>query len=249
MGFDELIKRFDILIDQNNRTFTNDAVVAFLGGFSGAFFAFLLSLLDNRISKKRDRYFKHKNAMVKMEYVLVKHQDEVNRLVYLLKNTIEILEQGIFTHNRFPGLNVTEGIELELGDINLINEVSNYWLSVERVNNDCNSLNRLLETLQRIAISGAIPNGENFVHLIELMKSLMKYLRELFIDEDITLNAYICILLDKEKNTSEFRKLQRLYKIVEHKITKQQINKVKKEIYKEMSKRKKKDSKRLNQVK
>lgn len=247
--FDKLINRLDILIAQNDKTFTNDAIVAFLGGFSGAFFAFMFGRFAGDVDKKKERYLKHQHAMVKMEYLLVKHQDKVSRLVYLLRNTINILKSGKFTHNRFPGLNVIEDIELELGDINLINEVSNYWLSVERVNNDCNSLNRILEALQQIVISGVMPHRDNFIHLIGQMELLMKYLEEPFIEENITLNAYIRILLEKERGMSEFRKLLKLYKITEHKVSTQQINKIKKEIYKEINKRKKEDTERLRNKK
>lgn len=47
--FEEIIERLDILTSQNNKTFSNDAIIAFLGGFSGAFFAFIFGRFANYI--------------------------------------------------------------------------------------------------------------------------------------------------------------------------------------------------------
>lgn len=244
-GFDQLVSKIDILIDQNNKTFSQDALVAFLGGFSGAFFAFLLSGLAAYISKRRERYVKHKNAVVKMEYILVKHQDKVGLLIFLLENTIAILKKGNFTYNRFSGLNIVEGIELDLADINLINNVSNYWLSVERVSSDCNSLNRILEVLQKVLLSGTPPHADNFKHLINQMESILKYLKGPFLDENVELNAYIRAIIAVENKNSELKKLLAFYRITEHKVTQAQIDKIKKTIYKEIEERVKEEKKRL----
>jgi len=248
-NFDRFTQYLDALISQNNKTFSNDAIIAFLGGFSGAFFAFIFGRFANLMNKKRDRYLEHKKAMVKMEYLVIKHQDKVNRLVFLLNNTIEIINNGKFTHNRFLGLNVTEDIELELADIGLINEVANYWQSVERINNDCNSLNRILETLQQVILSGTIPHKDNFAHLVEQMKSLKQYLEKLFIDENIGLNAYLRILLKKNKKQPEIKRFLKLYAVKEIKIDRTDIVRVKKQIYKEINKREKEDSARLAKAK
>jgi len=160
--FEKLPSDLDMLIFEGNKTFSNNAIIAFLGAFFGAFFAFIFSRFTNFINRKRERYLKHKHAMVRMEYVLIKHQDKVSRLIYLLDNTIKIISNSKFTHNRFSGLNLLENIELELADIKLINEVANYWQSAERVNSDCASLNRILETLQQILLSKNAPSRQFF---------------------------------------------------------------------------------------
>lgn len=245
---DKLVNRVDTLISQNDKAFPNGAIIAFLGGFSGAFFAFIFERFAGYISKKRERYYKHKNAMVRMEYVLVKHQDKIGRLVFLLNNTIDILKGRDFTHNRFTGLNTVEGLELELGDINLINDVSNYWLSVERVNSDCDSINRILETLQKIGLSGIKPHDANFIQLIKLMEQLRQYLREVFLDENTQLNAYLRILMAEENRKSGISKFLNLYRVVEIKVSKNQIDKIKKKIYEEIKARKAEDKERLSKI-
>lgn len=238
-----------MLISRNNKTFSNEAIVAFFGGFFGAFFAFTFGRLADFIGRERERYLKHKNAMVRMEYAIVKHQDMVSRLTYLLDGTIKIISAGKFTHNRFSGLNVLEDIELELADIGLINEVANYWQSVERVNSDCSSLNRIIEMLQELILSGKRPHKDNFDHLVEQMGSLKQYVEDLFIKENIELNARLRIILEKDRKQSGIQKFIRLYRITDAKIDPANITKLKKQINKEIDKRVKEDSARLAKFK
>ena len=176
----ELIRQVNVLISKNNKTFSNDAIIAFLGGFSGALFAFLFDRLAAYLSKRRERYMKHKNAVIRMEYILVKHQDKINRLIYLLKGSIDTFKRNIPTNNRFNPLNEEAGIELELGDIDLINEVSNYWLTIERVNNDCDSFNRMIVGMQTAMLSGIKIHNDMYKNAIEQMEEVIKYLKMLY---------------------------------------------------------------------
>lgn len=231
-------------ISSNSESFSRDAWIAFLGGFSGAAAAFLFDRLADLISKRRERYIKHKNAMVRMQYQLAKHQDRVGRLIFLLEGARDIISKGIYTHNRFPEINIIEDLELELGDIDLINEVANYWLSVERVNGSSDSLNRILDTLQQVALTGVQPAGENFTHLVEQITSFVDYLKKIYMGENIKLDAYLRILLKRDEETPSLQMFFTFYRIPKEKVYDAEIRKVQRTIKNEMAEREELDMER-----
>lgn len=94
-----------------------------------------------------------------------------------------------------------------------------------------------------------MPHKDNFVHLVKQIKSLKEYLKDLFIDENIELNAYLQILLKKDKKESEIKRLLRFYSVTKIEIAKADVVKIKKQIYKEIDKRVKEESVRLAKIK
>jgi len=81
------------------------------------------------------------------------------------------------------------------------------------------------------------------------MRSFKQYLENLFIDENVELNAYLRILLEKDKRQSKVDRFFSSYKIRAIKIDKTDIAKIKKQIHKEIDKRAKEDKTRLERVK
>lgn len=245
---DKLTYNLEQLVAQGNKTFSKEALIAFLGGFSGAFFAFIFERLATRQDKRRERYKKHRDALVKIEYIVVKQQDGVNRLIYLLKSSAEKMsqEQPALPANRFPKLKIFDDIELDLGDINLINEVSDYWLSVDRVNNDTETINRLLDSINTALLSDIKVDRRNFVHVADNMNSLADHLKDNVLDENVSLDAYVVLLMEKENARNKIVKALQGYKIIEYTIDKVAREKKKLEIYKEIKNRIEQDRERIS---
>ena len=247
-GMDMVIYNLEQLVAQGNATFSREAVIAFLGGFSGAFFALLFERMATQQDKKRERYKKHHDAVVKVEYTLVKQQDNISRLVYALESSsVNLMQQPpVLPANRFPKLKILEDIELELGDIDLINEVSDYWLAIERVNADTETINRLLDSMNTALLSGITLARGNFEHVSNSMKSLAKHLKNNVLDENVSLNAYVVLLLERESARNKILKALQGHKIIEHNIKPEAREGKKQEIYTEIETRSVRDEERLN---
>lgn len=244
---DKLISNLETLINQTNQNFSREAWIAFLGGFSGAFFAFLFERLSSEQDKRRTRYKRHHDALVRVEYTIVKQQDNISRLVYSLESSVQKLRQNppVMPAHRFPKLKILEDIELDLGDINLINEVSDYWLTIERINTDTETINRLLDSLNTALLSGINVAVKNFEHLAENMEGLASFLKNIALDENISLNAYIVLLLERESDRTAFKKALQGYRIIEHEIAIADREKKKQEIYAQIKQKETTDSERL----
>jgi len=235
----EIAKQIELLVDQNESQFFTEAIIVALGAFLGAFFAFTFNQISHNIEKARKRFIIHKNSMVRIEYLIVKQQDQIGRLMFLLNETVKIINSAKFTHNRFNNLAIIPEIELNLGDINLINNVSDYWISLERVNRDLDSINRLIETIQTLGLSGIMPNKKNFAHLAKRMGEISNHLKNTLFDENITLNAYLRVLMSIEKKTKPIINMLRNYKILEHEVSDVALNSEKEKIYDEIKNRSK----------
>lgn len=244
----EITTRLDVLIDQGKNSLMNNLIVEFFSNFFSQFLAFASGLLVAYLSKKRERYGIHQKAMVRLEYLLAKHQDRISRLVSTLEGSINILEKGILTYNKFSYLNILESIELELANIHLINDTANYWLSVERVNHDLDSANRMIEVLQQIGVSGIKPHPNNFIHLVAQMGKLKQYLETIFLSENIELNSQVRELLAIDKKTSEITRLTKRYNIDNLQISKRKISSISKKIHNEIKKRSKIDEEKLSKI-
>ena len=60
---------------------------SFWGAFLGAFFAFVFGFITYIVTRRRERFVQHKNALIKLERVLLKHLNDLA--------TLETLANGI----------------------------------------------------------------------------------------------------------------------------------------------------------
>src|SRR6185369_1480017 len=95
----------------------------FWGAFAGAFLAFIFGLVAYWVTKRRERFVQHKNTLVKLDRVLMKHLFELGRLQELMLNTIQSLAYGHTTSNRLNLLVLPEGVEVELGSLELADNI------------------------------------------------------------------------------------------------------------------------------
>lgn len=177
-------------------------VLQIIGSASGAFFAFLFGMVTYIITKNRERWAKHKNALVEIEYLANEHLDDIAGNVSGINGTLEIFKNNKFTYNRLRLLSLADDLELRLGDINIINQYFNYKVDIQRINEDFNTWNRANELLHSAILTGHVHPDDikkNKDHLAHQASEIKKYL-SLLNDGCKSLLVLIRLRLKKEQN-------------------------------------------------
>jgi hypothetical protein len=95
----------------------------FWGAFWGAFLAFLFGFITYIVTKRRERYVEHKNALVKLERILYSHLDDFEVMESVATDTRRVMGQQHVTSNRLLSLEIPTDIDIELGNMDLINKL------------------------------------------------------------------------------------------------------------------------------
>ncbi|MDZ4240868.1 MAG: hypothetical protein U1D31_01950 [Patescibacteria group bacterium] len=137
----------------------------FLGAFAGAFFAFLFGVISYHLIKRYERFILHRNALVGLERLLNEHLDIIglNRATAL--STQRILEAHRLTHNRLLELSVREGLDTDLGNLDIANRYFIYTRGVHRTNVDTQSMNYTLTRFEDVMIGGKPLEAENWHYI------------------------------------------------------------------------------------
>ena len=146
---------------------------SFWGAFAGAFFAFIFGLIAYWITKRRERFIQHKNTLVKLDRVLMKHLHEFGVLETLIKDTSASLKKSHTTSNRLGIFAIPEEIEMELGSLDLTNKVFSYRMSMDRLNFNIMSTNHTLTRLEDLYINGQPVVPVNFTFLASKLDYLL----------------------------------------------------------------------------
>jgi len=139
-----------------------DSSSGFWGALWGAFFAFLFGLLTYVITKRRERFIQHKNALVKLERVLNKHLDDMALIEAIIVDGQKTLSQSKVMSNRLFDLQLPDNFDMEIGSIDLINKFFIYRSNVEHLNFNSRSTNHALTRLEDLFINGQPVPRENF---------------------------------------------------------------------------------------
>lgn len=174
----------------------------FNGAFFGAFFAFVFGVVAYFVQKKFDRYFKHKNAVVEMEYVLQRHLDMLSTNEYLLRGAIKTISADKFTFTLLNSFPLPDNLALKLADLALINKYEmEYVGTVTRMNHSMQTWQSMNDKLHDAAISGVLKEQDKNVnqgYLVTQAIELIKFLKGM--DEEAQyLVAYVRVFIKKDK--------------------------------------------------
>lgn len=182
---------------------TNDSLFSVTSGaFFGAFFAFLFGLTAYFVQKKLDRYHKHKNAVVELEYLLQEQLDCSAANQYLLEGAIKTISDDKFSFTLINNFRIPEDLSLKLGELALINRYADYAITVHRMNHSMQTWQKMNELLHTAAISAALTTearGINQKHLIDQAIVILKFLKGMD-DETKYLASYVRVFMMKDKN-------------------------------------------------
>ncbi len=151
-----------------------DSNSSFWGGFSGAFFAFVFGLITYIVTKRRERFIQHKNALVQMDRFLNRRLNDLANLEEVVQRMGDSLSKGKVTSNRLFTLQIPEGVVMELGSIDLANKLFSYQLIIDRFNFNVATANHALTRLEDLFIAGRSIATENFNFIRETLENTLK---------------------------------------------------------------------------
>ncbi|HEY1041391.1 MAG TPA: hypothetical protein VGE63_01560 [Candidatus Paceibacterota bacterium] len=145
----------------------------FLGAFLGALFAFVFGLLTYIISKKNERFVLNQNALVKLERILHKHLNNLGILEAIATGAQDILKaQGIPTSRIFP-IETPDQAEMDLIDIEFINKVHLYSMSLRALNFNIMTITHTLTRIEDLYINGRTIEAKNFEVIIRMLQGFL----------------------------------------------------------------------------
>lgn len=121
----------------------SDYNIQFLSAFAGAFFAFLFIRIGDGLAKIYERAVKHYNGLVKLEYLLNTYLNEINDNIFILDSFKNTISKGGMCLDEFKALPVNDELLIELNNIELIRELFDLNVTI-------NKLNRSMATVSRI---------------------------------------------------------------------------------------------------
>lgn len=221
----------ECLTNQDKNNFLADAS----GAFFGALFAFGFGLIAYFIQKKFDRYHKHKNAVVELEYLLQEHLDLNAGNRYLLQGAIKTIDKGAFNFTILTPFRLPENLSLKLGNLELINRYAGYCVSASKLNHSMATWEKMTDQLHQAAIAGALTEDAKKANQAHLRAQAMDLIRFLFGLEKETkeLVSYVRIFLRLDKNIWSIPLLEKKLgtkEIITHKEVKAEEKKMEKEI-------------------
>lgn len=227
--------------------FWQNLIIQGAGAFFGAFFAFLFGGLAFFIKTRRDRFILHKNALVEIEYLLNEHLNDIAKNSYLIEHDLEIIKKEHLTYDRLYELRLPAGIELKLGDLEIINRYSSYRESILRINADFNKINKALDLISNYAVThDKKVHSDNFKHLAEQMETVNKFLK-LLTNETKELLAYTRIYMQRVDSLKEKR--LNIYKLNGYReITEEELKEEQEKLNKEIEQTMKESKERIKQA-
>ena len=176
---------------------------SFWGAFWGASLAFLFGLLTYIITKRRERFIQHKNALVKLNKVLNEHLNNLSALKSIITDNQIIIRQNKVPMHRLIELTIPDNLDMEIGSVDLINKFFNYKLSIDNLNFNTKSINHTLMRLEDLFINGQQLADENFRLVENILTDFINKLPKF--NEDTTKLVLITrIHLNKLRNKNTF---------------------------------------------
>lgn len=168
--------------------FNNPAV----GSFLGAFFAFIFGIIAYDYTKRREKWKLHHDAVVKAEYLVNRHLNQISGNILLLKGAVETYSKGAFSENILAPIENPDFLH-DFHNIEIINTYADYQSLLEMVNHDLSGWNRSNDRMFTAALSGVVPPSDiavNRNNLSKRTKEIISHLEDLM-QETYTTGAYI----------------------------------------------------------
>lgn len=171
--------------------------------FWGAFFAFIFGLFSFLLIKRWERFILHRNAVVKLEYLLNEYIDRIGINKNLLQGSQAFLRRGGLTYNRFLDLKIDEDLDFEFENLSLINRYFRFKLGAVRINEDSQSFNYTLTRFEEVLIHGQSLHKENLDRTGDSMNDSISILSS-FEEETKSMLAFSRVHLRKIKHWNLF---------------------------------------------
>lgn len=133
-----------------------------IGGFAGAFFAFLFLRIGEALTKIYERQNKHYNALVTLECLCNRYLNVISNNIFVINDFTTIAKKAFEENKPFIYFNVLhefsldEEITLNLSNLDLINDVFSFEMGINKMNNSIGATNRFYGDIKSAFIQKTI---------------------------------------------------------------------------------------------
>ena len=119
-----------------------------IGGFAGAFFAFLFLRIGEALTKIYERQNRHYNALVVLESMCNRYLNVISNNIFVIDGFTKLSEKALKENKPFIYFNVLHEFSLDkeitpnLSNLDLINDVFSFEMGIDKMNNSISSTNR-----------------------------------------------------------------------------------------------------------
>jgi hypothetical protein len=192
----------------------SEAFYQFLGGFSGALFAFVFGIVSYLLAKRRERYIQHRNAVVKLQHLLSEHLDDYSQCIEIAEGMIKGLSHSPpeVPFNRFFTFKISEGLALEFANLKITNDFFSYQRRVTNMNNVfLSSINYAFTRFEDVLITSN--QGLNNSNIQKAIAALREFEKQIKISETQAINLLLFVRVYLRKKRSLFDYFSKEWKV------------------------------------
>lgn len=168
------------------REIIKNAMVAFFAAFFGASFSFGLVEFGKYADRQRKHKSKHINSLVKIERILLRAIDSIDKNIQFYQNYYKEMKIGkiiIWTSDRIP---YDDSLLDDLLNIDFLNDYFTFLVDIKRVNQDFETLENMYEEAKKYHFIYQIIDKKTFEYNISIglkkIEYLLNFLKKLYED-------------------------------------------------------------------
>ena len=125
-----------------------------IGGFAGAFFAFLFLRIGEALTKIYERQNRHYNALVILEGMCNRYLNVISNNIFVINDFTTLAQKALKENKPFIYFNVLhefsldKEITLNLSNLDLINDVFSFEMGIDKMNNSISATNRFYSEIK-----------------------------------------------------------------------------------------------------
>jgi len=185
-----------------------NALIAFFAAFFGASFSFSLVEFGKYADRRRKHKVKHINSLVKIERILNRTIETIDKNIQFYQNYYKELKIGkiiIWTLDRIP---YDDSLLDDLLNINFVNDSFAFFVDVKRINQDFETLENMYEEVKKYYFVYQKIDRRAYEHnlsvCLEKIEHISNFLKKLY-EDTVQLCAKSRVLLDeRERKTFLF---------------------------------------------
>lgn len=190
------------------REIIKNALVAFFAAFFGASISFSLVEFGKYADRIRKHTVKHFNSLVKIERILNRAIDTIDKNIYFYQNYYRGMKIGktiVWTSDRIP---YDESLLDDLINIDFVNDYFTLLVDIKRINQDFETLEKKYEEAKKYYFVYQRIDRKTYEHnisvCVEKIEHILNFLKK-FYEDTVQLYAKSRLLLDeKERKTFLF---------------------------------------------
>ncbi len=162
---------------QENNNIINDIASA----FAGAFFAFLFIRLAAWLKDKRELKRNNRRSLARIQFICNINYGVLSDSLFVADWILKVIKEAEekkqlpFSANRLDKLSVEKDVLLDLDNFDFLNDYFSYLVTLEKHNNDIDSINQFHESMKMAKLSSII-TSENYVeNMNRLAKNIKLY--------------------------------------------------------------------------